>query len=114
FLGIEVARHNTQRKGPQSTRSFIATQNPNTTRQTEVCRTLSLRRSFLTKILSVEGVIKPPDHHLLPRLRTPTHFLARIGIELVPLGVVVMSYAVDAASLRRRHRLLQKVIKLPV
>src|SRR5262249_5451476 len=62
---------------------------------------------------TVERVAHPADHHLFPRLIAPTHFLLRIGIELVLLGVVEVRDAVYARSLWHGERLFQRVVGLP-
>src|SRR5437867_1874115 len=94
---------NADREGPDSTERSRARRGSraiSSQRRTAGDRCLLLCRScggLNLKPLRVEDVIKPADHHLLPGLRSPTHFFRGIGIVLVMRGVVEVGHALQPA-----------------
>src|SRR5258708_407484 len=66
------------------------------------------------KVLFVERVIEPSDHHLVPGLIAPFDVLSWVWVEFVVCRIVVMCNALQFAAFRRGQRLFQPVVQLPV
>src|SRR2546425_1110062 len=48
-----------------------------------------LTASLFSQVLAIYSVIEIPDHHFVPSLIAPMHFLGGVGIELVSRGIVM-------------------------
>ena len=87
-----------------------------------ICRMNSSARQFGSRQIDARlltgrqryGDVKVANHHLVPRLLSPSHRLVGIGIVQIVRRVVVVSDTLDVATFGQLHGFGQAIVGLPI